>query len=86
MVTYLDGTEILIFGIIYTCMDGTRRTGWTAWVRFPNAIPGTRNLLSNGYRGLSPGVTRPGREADHSPSRTEAKKRGAIRPFPHTPS
>jgi hypothetical protein len=36
--------------------------------RRPGRLWGPPNLLSNGYRGaLSPGVKRPGREADHSP-------------------
>jgi hypothetical protein len=39
---------------------------------------GTRNFLSNGYRGLFLGVKRPGREADHSsPSNAEVKNGGA---------
>jgi hypothetical protein len=36
---------------------------------------------------LSPGVKRPGREADHSPpTSTEVKKSGSIYPLPYTPS
>jgi hypothetical protein len=36
---------------------------------------------------LSPGVKRPGSEADHSPpSSAEVKNGGAISPFPHTSS
>jgi hypothetical protein len=36
---------------------------------------------------LSPGVKRPGREADHSPqSSSEVKNGGAISPLPHTSS
>jgi hypothetical protein len=36
---------------------------------------------------LSPGVKRPGREADHSPPTiAEVKRRGSIHPFPHTSS
>jgi hypothetical protein len=44
--------------------------------RRPDRLCGPRNLLSNGYRSaLSPGVSRPGREADHSPpASTEVKK------------
>jgi hypothetical protein len=35
---------------------------------------------------LSPGVKRPGREADHSPqSSAKVKNGGAIPPFPHMP-
>jgi hypothetical protein len=36
---------------------------------------------------ISPGVKRPGREADHSPpSSAEVKNSGATSPLPHTPS
>jgi hypothetical protein len=43
--------------------------------RRPDRLWGTPNLLSNGYWGSSPGVKRPRREADHSPSpSTEVKK------------
>jgi hypothetical protein len=36
--------------------------------RHPYLLWGTPNVLSNGYGGtVSPGVKRPGREADHSP-------------------
>jgi hypothetical protein len=36
--------------------------------RRPDLLRGPHNLISNGYRGaLSPGVKRPGSEADHSP-------------------
>jgi hypothetical protein len=55
-------------------------TGWTTGVRFPTGIDfsflhsvqtalwGSPSFLSNGYRGLfRRGVTRPGRESDHSP-------------------
>jgi hypothetical protein len=36
---------------------------------------------------ISPGVKRPGREADHSPpSSAKVKKGGAIHPLPHTSS
>jgi hypothetical protein len=47
---------------------------------------GTTQLLTQSVPGaLSPGVKRPGREADHSPlSRAEIKNGGAIRPVPHT--
>jgi hypothetical protein len=44
--------------------------------RRPDGLWGPSNLLSDGYRGLSsPGVERPGREADHSPpASAEVKK------------
>jgi hypothetical protein len=44
--------------------------------RRPDRPWGPPNLLSNGYRGaLSPGVNRPGHEADHSPpAGAEVKK------------
>jgi hypothetical protein len=43
--------------------------------RRPDRLWGPSNLLSNGYRGLSLGVKRPGREADHSlPASAEVKK------------
>jgi hypothetical protein len=43
--------------------------------RRPDRIWGPPNLVSNGYRGMSPGVKRPGREADHSPpTSAEVKK------------
>jgi hypothetical protein len=47
---------------------------------------GTTHLLTKSVPGaLSPGLKRPGREADHSPlSRPEIKNGGAIRPHPHT--
>jgi hypothetical protein len=32
----------------------------------PDLLWGPPSLLSNGYRGSSPGIKRPGREADHS--------------------
>jgi hypothetical protein len=35
--------------------------------RLPDRLWGPPNLLSNEYQGLSLGVKRPGREADHSP-------------------
>jgi hypothetical protein len=41
----------------------------------PERLWGTPSLLSNGYQGLSLGVKRPGREADHSPpSSAEVKE------------
>jgi hypothetical protein len=41
----------------------------------PDQLWGPPNLLSNGFRGLSPGVKRPGRVADHShPTNAEIKK------------
>jgi hypothetical protein len=39
-------------------------------------IWGPRSLLSDGYQGLFPGVTRPGREADHSPPSSAEVKKG----------
>jgi hypothetical protein len=40
-----------------------------------------------GIGALSPGVKRPGREADHSPITNERSRiRGPIHPFPHTSS
>jgi hypothetical protein len=50
---------------------------------------GPPNLLSNGLSGtLSPGVKRPGCEADHSPPASTKVKRkcGYIHPIPRTPS
>jgi hypothetical protein len=42
----------------------------------PDQLWGPPNLLSNGYWGaLSPGVKRPGREADHSPSASAKVKK-----------
>jgi hypothetical protein len=38
--------------------------------RRPDGFWGPPSLLSNGYRELSVGVKRPGREADHSPLTT----------------
>jgi hypothetical protein len=43
--------------------------------RRPDQLWGPPNLLSNGYGALSPGVKRPGREADHlPPASAEVKK------------
>jgi hypothetical protein len=43
--------------------------------RSPHRFWGPPSLLFNGYRGLSPEVKRPEREADHSPSTSaEVKK------------
>jgi hypothetical protein len=40
-----------------------------------------------GTRVISPGVKRPGREADHSPlASAKVKKCGSIHPLPHAPS
>jgi hypothetical protein len=42
--------------------------------RRPDRLWGPPNLLSDEYRrALSPGVKRPGREADHSPTNAEVK-------------
>jgi hypothetical protein len=50
----------------------------------PDRLRGPTSLLSNGYRGLFPGVKRPGREADHSPpTSVEVKNGGSIPPLPH---
>jgi hypothetical protein len=41
----------------------------------PDRLSGPPSLLSKGYRGLSPELKRPGREADHSPpNNAEVKK------------
>jgi hypothetical protein len=41
----------------------------------PDRLWGSPSLVSNGYCGFSPGVKRPGREADHSPTASaEVKK------------
>jgi hypothetical protein len=41
----------------------------------PNKLCGPHNILTNGYRGLSPVVKLPGHEADHShPPTTDVKK------------
>jgi hypothetical protein len=55
--------------------------------RRPDWLWGPPSLLCNGYAGaLSPGLKRPGREADHSPpSSTEVRKRGSVRPLPCAP-
>jgi hypothetical protein len=43
--------------------------------RHPDRLWGPPSLLYNGYRGLSPGVKRPGLQADHSPpASAEVKK------------
>jgi hypothetical protein len=53
----------------------------------PHLFWGPSSLLSNGYRVLSTGVKRLGREADHSPPFcAEVKNGGAIPPFPHMSS
>jgi hypothetical protein len=54
----------------------------------PDRLWGPPSLLSNGYwRALSPGVKRPGREADHSPpASAEIKKTGSIHLLPNTSS
>jgi hypothetical protein len=54
----------------------------------PDRLWGLPGLPSNGYRGgLSPGVKRPWRQADHSPlPRAEVKNSAAIPPLPHTSS
>jgi hypothetical protein len=51
----------------------------------PDRLCGPLGLPSSGYRGaLSPGVKRPGREADHSPpSNAEVKNGGAIPSLAH---
>jgi hypothetical protein len=73
--------------------------GWTAGLRFPagqifsllhsvqtgsGAHPESYPM---GTGALSPGVKRPGREADHSPpSSADVKNGGAIPLLPHMPS
>jgi hypothetical protein len=54
--------------------------------RCPDRLWGPPNLLSNGYRGaLSPGVKRPGCEADHSlPTSAEVKEKWFYTATPHT--
>jgi hypothetical protein len=46
----------------------------------PDRFWGPPSLLSNGYRGLSLGVKRPGHEADHSHLVPRPRMRGAIPP------
>jgi hypothetical protein len=41
----------------------------------PVRLWGPPNLLSNGYRGFSPGIKRPGRIADHSPPASAEMKK-----------
>jgi hypothetical protein len=55
------------------------------------SIPGRGNIflftMSRLALGtLSPGVKRPGREADHSPSSAEVKNGGAVPPLPYMSS
>jgi hypothetical protein len=54
----------------------------------PDRLWGSPSLLSDALPGaLSPGVKRPGREADHSPSTVlRSRKRGFIHLLPHTSS
>jgi hypothetical protein len=53
----------------------------------PDRFCGQPSLLSNVYQGLSSGVKRPGREADHlCTSSTEVENGGVITPFSHTSS
>jgi hypothetical protein len=56
-------------------------------------IPAEARMFTSPYRPdrlsdpPSPGIDRPGREADHSsPTSAEVKKRGSINSLPHTPS
>jgi hypothetical protein len=46
----------------------------------------TQPLIQWVLGALSPGVKRPGCEANHSPLMPKSRKRGSIHPLPHTPS
>jgi hypothetical protein len=73
-----------------------RTTGWTAGVLFPvgardfcllHSFQTCSGAHPMGTDGLSPGVKRQGREADHSPpSSTEIKNYVGMPPLPHTSS
>jgi hypothetical protein len=53
----------------------------------PDRLWGSPSRLSNEYRGLFPGIKRPGREVDHSSqSSAKVKKGGALPPLPTTSS
>jgi len=51
----------------------------------PDRFWGQPSLLFNGYRDLSPGVKRPGRDADHSPPSSAGVKK-AWSDYLHSPT
>jgi hypothetical protein len=55
----LDGREVGVRVLVRSKMFSSPR--------HPDQFWGPPSLLFNGYRGFSPGIKRPGREADHSP-------------------
>jgi hypothetical protein len=58
---------------------------WVSSSRRPEPLWGPPRLLSNRHRS-TPGVKRPGREADHIQLVPKSRICGPIHPLPHTPS
>jgi hypothetical protein len=82
-----EGSRDSVVGIVTTYGLDDREVG----VRVPDKVKnprlparlwGPHNLLYNGYGGaLSPGVKRPGREADHSPPASAEVKKTSTPPY-----